>query len=99
MTTATLAIFVFATIGVKVVLGLAAIWLLLPHGGRCDACDEQTLPVAGSGAVEWLLQLARVQRRFCVGCGRTELARRAKGGRLYVGERRAAGPAGAPVHG
>ncbi|MGH7483574.1 MAG: hypothetical protein ACRELV_15610 [Longimicrobiales bacterium] len=87
MTAALLAVFVFATVGVKLVLGLIAVYLLIPRGDRCDACDDSTLPLRAEGLSGRVLAFARVERRLCVGCGRTELARRTRPSRLYVGPR------------
>ncbi len=85
-----LVLLVFATVGSKILLGLAAIYLLLPTERSCPACDGETLPLRGALPAELLCRLFRIQRRWCTRCGRSALARRSREPRVFVG------PADAP---
>lgn len=87
-------VFVFFTIGIKLVLGLWFIYLLLPGNGLCPNCDHATISVADLRGVGWLARLCRVQRRWCIGCGRPHLARR--GRRLTLSVLHETGPEAAP---
>lgn len=70
-----LAVFVFFTIGIKVILGVAVCWLLLPREAQCPACDGASLAVEPARGAGWLARLTGVQRRWCTRCGRPFWAR------------------------
>ncbi len=72
----TLLEFAVVTIGVKCALGVAIIYYLLPTDRRCVACDGDTIPLCARRGLGWLVRLTRAERRFCLGCGRTTVARR-----------------------
>ncbi len=94
-----LVVFVLSTIGAKLILGLAAIYYLMPSDGRCSACDGDTLPLVGSLPGDLLGRVLRVQKRWCVRCGRTHFARRSRERRIFVGRSEKRTPAvkeGAP---
>lgn len=57
----------------RVVLVLFVAWLLVPQRPQCPQCRHETSPVEGSFLLRWLL----LQRRWCMACGWTGLARRA----------------------
>lgn len=77
-------LYIAVTVLVKLALGLAAIYLLLPADGRCPACDRDTIAVTDLPALGWLFRAARVQRRWCTGCARPCLARRARAMVVWV---------------
>ncbi len=68
--------FAVVTLGVKCLLGLAAIYYLFPTDGRCAACDGDTIPVQPRRGLRWLARLWRVELRWCLGCGGSMLGRR-----------------------
>lgn len=84
---AILLLFVFATVGVKLLLGLVFIYYLLPvpEDRRCPACDGETVSLQPRPGFRLLSRLCRVQRRLCLRCGRTELAQRGREDRMFVG--------------
>lgn len=60
-------------IAVFTALRIAFIWLatqaivsLIPEGGRCVTCDEETLPLVHEGG--WRMLGHRFHRRFCLSC-------------------------------
>lgn len=65
-----LAVFVFFTIGIKVVLGVLACWLLLPTERDCPACDGESVAVEAARGAGWLARMTRVGRRWCIRCAR-----------------------------
>lgn len=80
-----LLVFVLATIGVKVLLALVAIYYLLPADRRCTACDSETLPLVTGRGLRMVYGMLRLQKRWCPGCGRVDLARQDKQPRIFVG--------------
>ncbi len=80
-----LVLLVFATVGSKILLGLAVIYALLPDDPSCPACDGETLPITSGRLGQLLGRVLRVQRRWCMGCGETLLARRHPERRVFVG--------------
>ncbi|HUH11644.1 MAG TPA: hypothetical protein VMK65_00985 [Longimicrobiales bacterium] len=71
MLTLQLAAFVFFTIGIKVILGVLACWLLLPTERCCPACDGASVSVEPAWGAAWLSRVTRVRRRWCLRCTRT----------------------------
>ncbi len=71
-------LFFFLTVGAKLVLALAMIFLLLPSDARCNQCDGDTLLIRTNrpGRLGSRLSFGRVQWRWCPGCGWEGLARR-----------------------
>lgn len=69
----------FVTVGAKLLLALAMIYLLIPTDRRCSACDEETLlmRVNRVGRIGSRITRGRVQWRWCPRCGWEGLARRA----------------------
>jgi len=68
--------FAVVTLGVKFLLGAALIYYLFPADGRCSACDGETIPLQAARGLRWLSRTSRVERRLCLGCGGTMVARR-----------------------
>ncbi|HEX9105793.1 MAG TPA: hypothetical protein VF832_01160 [Longimicrobiales bacterium] len=68
--------FAVVTLGVKFLLGAALIYYLFPADGRCSACDGDTIPLQSARGLRWLSHASRVERRMCLGCGGTMVARR-----------------------
>ena len=70
-------LFFFLTVGAKLVLALAMIYLLLPTDRRCGECNGETLLVEGHRLVRITTQWTpvRLQRRWCPRCGRESFAR------------------------
>ena len=79
-----LVVFAFVILIGKVLLGCAAVWLLLPKDGRCSNCDERTLPLQDPAGLSLTMRLLRVQRRWCMRCAATEVSRRPRGLRIHV---------------
>ena len=71
-----LVIFGIATLLGKVVLGLAAVWALLPDDGRCAGCDAETFPLQNPPALRLTYRLLRVHLRWCPACDDLHHARR-----------------------
>jgi hypothetical protein len=70
-------LFFFVTVGAKLILALAMIYLLLPTDRHCADCEEETLLMEGSRVVRFVCRLwpGRLQRRWCPRCGREGFAR------------------------
>lgn len=68
--------FAVVTLGVKLLLGSALIYYLLPADRRCSACDGDTLPLMAPRGLGRLGRVTRVERRLCLSCGATMVARR-----------------------
>ncbi len=68
--------FAVVTLGVKFLLGVLLIYYLFPADGRCPACDGDTIPLQSARGLRWLSRTSRVERRLCLGCGGTVVARR-----------------------
>ncbi len=71
--------FAMVTLGVKLALGLVLIYYLFPADGRCPDCDGETLPLRARAGLRRLGRALRLERRWCMQCGRTMLARRGRG--------------------
>jgi hypothetical protein len=82
---AILLVFILATIGVKVLLAVVAIYCLLPSDHRCAACDAETLPLLPRRGLAAAYGLLRLQKRWCPGCGRVDLARQGRQPRIFIG--------------
>lgn len=70
-------LFFFVTVGAKLVLALAMIYLLLPTDRSCSMCDEETFLLEQHALVRIVSRLTpgRLQRRWCPRCGREGFAR------------------------
>jgi len=68
--------FAVVTLGVKFLLGVVLIYYLFPADGRCTACDGETVPLQAARGLRWLSHTSRVERRMCLACGGTMVARR-----------------------
>jgi len=64
------------TLGVKLLLGSALIYYLLPTDRRCVACDGDTLPLQAPRGLRWLGRVSRIERRLCLSCGGSMVGRR-----------------------
>ncbi len=71
--------FALVTLGVKLLLGSALIYYLLPADRHCSACDGDTLPVVAPWGLRRLGRASRIERRLCLACGATMVARRQPG--------------------
>ncbi len=71
--------FAVVTLGVKLALCAAIIYYLLPADRRCSACDGDTLPLVGPPGLRLLGRVSRIERRLCLSCGATLVARRQPG--------------------
>lgn len=70
--------FAGVTLGVKVLLGLVLIYNLFPSDGPCAACDGETVPLQNGKGLRALGRACRIERRWCLRCGATMLARKAR---------------------
>ncbi len=71
--------FAVVTLGVKLGLCAAVIYYLLPADRRCSACDGETLPLVAPPGLRRLGRVSRIERRLCIACGATMVARRQPG--------------------
>jgi hypothetical protein len=74
-----LGLFFFVLLGSKILLGLIAVYLLIPRDAACTLCDAELLPLEHPRGTGRLLRLLRLQRRWCLECQRESLTRRAPG--------------------
>lgn len=65
----------FVLLGSKILLGLIAVYLLIPRDAACALCDAETLPLQHRRGTITLLRLLRLQRRWCMECRRESLVR------------------------
>ncbi|CAN5696949.1 hypothetical protein BH23GEM10_BH23GEM10_17120 [soil metagenome] len=70
-----LGLFFFVLLGSKIVIGAIVVYLLLPTDAQCEICDAELLPVEHPRGTRRLLRLLRLQRRWCMECGRDALTR------------------------
>jgi hypothetical protein len=70
-----LGLFFFVLLGSKLVLGLIAVYMLLPGDAVCATCDAETLPLEHPRGTRRLVGLLRLQRRWCMECRRESLTR------------------------
>lgn len=68
-------LFLFSTVVLRVALVLLVVWLLLPRRLRCPHCGEATDGVVTPALARWL----RLERRWCMACGWTGIAKRPYG--------------------
>ncbi len=68
--------FAVVTLGVKLLLCGALIYYLLPADRRCSACDGETLLLQAPRGLRRVGRVTRVERRLCLACGATMVARR-----------------------
>src|SRR5688500_10161661 len=71
-----LALFWFVLLGSKIVLGVVAVYMLLPRDAVCSICDAETLPIEHARGTDRLMRVLRLQRRWCMECRRESLTRR-----------------------
>jgi hypothetical protein len=71
-----LALLFFVLLGSKILLGMIAVYLLIPRDPACALCDAETLPLQHRRGTVTILRLFRLQRRWCMECERESLARR-----------------------
>ncbi len=71
--------FAVVTLGVKLGLCGALIYYLLPADRRCSACDGETLPLVAPWGLRGVGRATRIERRLCLACGATMVARRQAG--------------------
>jgi hypothetical protein len=69
------ALFGFVVIGARLLLALVVIYYLTPMQSRCIGCDGDTITVAPAAGLAGVAGLFRLERRWCVRCGRTTLTR------------------------
>jgi hypothetical protein len=84
----------FALLGSKCLMGIAAVYLLLPADRRCNLCDAELLMLATPRGVSGMLRLLRIERRWCMECRRESLCRQES--RLRPLRGTAAGPVAEP---
>jgi hypothetical protein len=84
----------FVLLGSKFLMGMAAVYLLLPEDPRCNLCDAELLMLATPSGVTGMFRLLRLERRWCMECRRESLCRREE--RLGPARGRAAGPVAEP---
>jgi hypothetical protein len=71
-----LSLFFFVLLGSKLMMGCIAIYMLLPDDANCAICDAETLPVEHPRGTRRLMNLLRLQRRWCIECCSQSIARR-----------------------
>ena len=69
-------LFFFVLLGSKILLGVIAVYLLIPRDAVCTLCDAELLPLEHPRGARWVLRLLRLQRRWCMECRRESLTRR-----------------------
>lgn len=69
------ALFGFVVIGARLLLALLVIYYLTPRQSRCIGCDGDTITVAPVPGLAGASRVLRLERRWCVRCGRTTLTR------------------------
>ena len=91
--------FAFAALGSKVLLGVWAVWVLLPDRPECSRCDGPTAPLEPRAGLRTLARWCGVQHRWCARCGESYLARGQHPPRIFVGrpDGRVPGPASPQV--
>lgn len=69
-------LFFFVLLGSKILLGIIAVYMLIPRDAVCTLCDAELLPLEHPRGSRMLLRLLRLQRRWCMECRRESLTRR-----------------------
>jgi hypothetical protein len=69
-------LFFFVLLGSKILLGVIAVYLLIPRDAVCTLCDAELLPIEHPRGTGRLLRLLHLQRRWCMECRRESLTRR-----------------------
>jgi hypothetical protein len=69
-------LFFFVLLGSKLLLGVVAVYLLIPRDAVCTLCDAELLAIEHPRGSGRLLRLLRLQRRWCMECQRESLTRR-----------------------
>jgi hypothetical protein len=67
--------FGFVVLGARLLLALLVIYYLTPMQSRCIGCDGDTITIAPVRGLAGAGRLLRLERRWCVRCGRTTLTR------------------------
>jgi hypothetical protein len=70
-----LVLFWFVLLGSKILLGLVAVYMLVPRDATCTLCDAELLPLEHTRGSRRILKLCRLQRRWCMECGHESLTR------------------------
>lgn len=60
-----------ATVGLRVALVLAVVWLLIPKRAQCPRCSDTTLSLVSPSVIRTL----RLERRWCFVCGWTGISK------------------------
>jgi hypothetical protein len=68
-------LFFFVLLGSKILLGVIAVYLLIPRDAACTLCDAELLPLQHARGTVHLLRILRLQRRWCMECQRESLTR------------------------
>jgi len=71
-----LLLFFFVLLGSKILLGVIAVWMLIPRDVHCSICDSEMLPLEHPRGTGFVLRVFRLQRRWCMECRREALTRR-----------------------
>lgn len=71
-----LSLFFFVLLGSKLVMGIVAIYMLLPDDANCAICDAETLALEHPRGTRRLMSLLRLQRRWCIECRSESITRR-----------------------
>lgn len=66
----------FVLLGSKILLGVIAVYLLIPRDAVCTLCDSELLPIEHPRGARLALRVLRLQRRWCMECRRESLTRR-----------------------
>jgi hypothetical protein len=72
----TIIVFAVVTLGVKFGLGVWIIYMLLAAEPECPGCGAETVALTARRGWKLLGRVTRLQRRWCLGCGSTMMARR-----------------------
>lgn len=68
-------LFGFVIIGARVLLAVVVIYCLTPRQASCVGCDGDTIVLTALPGLATAGRLLRIERRWCVRCGRTTLTR------------------------
>lgn len=61
-----------ATVGLRLALVAAVVWLLVPRRRQCPQCATATLPLVSPRA----MRIARLERRWCLACSWVGISKR-----------------------
>src|SRR5215467_3975349 len=65
-------LFLLSTVLLRLGLVLLVVWLLIPRRVHCPHCGEPTASLVGP----WVARLLRIERRWCMECGWSGVAKR-----------------------